>query len=161
MGDAWFKTNAAQEPRLAPYATTAQPAWLWSADGERILWCNAAGLAALGAGDPGLLQKPRSLADPHRRQVSQLARRLPRDGTTRLERLRGFGARLGQLMTCACSRFELETGESAILGNKTEKSCIGFKLLMSTLISPLSPSDPPNMLTEEAKVWRTAGSGSE
>ena len=115
MGDFSFRTIAAQEPRLAPYAASPLPAWLWSADGERVLWGNPAGAAALGVDDPTQLERPRSPADSHRRQVSQLAGRLSRDGATRMERLRGFGARLGQLMTCACSRFELQGGESAIL----------------------------------------------
>src|SRR5689334_8512998 len=115
MGDDWFRTIAANEPRLAHLATSPLPAWLWSAGGERVLWCNPTGAAALGIGDPERLERPRSPADSHRRQVSQLARRLPHDGATRMERLRGFGARLGQLMTCACSRFELQSGESAVL----------------------------------------------
>ncbi len=33
----------------------------------------------------------------------------------RLERLRGFGARLGQLVTCACSRLELRDGGTGVL----------------------------------------------
>jgi PAS domain S-box-containing protein len=115
IGSAQFQTMAAQEPRLAPYAASQRPAWLWSADGSRILWCNAAAASVLGVADPQLLEKPRSAADPHRRQVTRLAPRLAPDGATRLERLRGFGARLGQLMTCACSRFVLRDGESAIL----------------------------------------------
>lgn len=115
MGNARFQSIAADDPRLAQLAAGPQPAWLWSADGGRILWCNDAAAAALGIGDPQLIEKPRSPADPHGRQVAQLARRLSANGATRLERLRGFGARLGQLMTCACSRFEVGDGETAVL----------------------------------------------
>lgn len=114
MGDSGFRSIARTDPRLAPYVASPQPAWLWSADGSRILWSNDAGVAALGAADPRMLEKPRSPADPHGRQVARLARQLG-FGRPRLERLRGFGARLGQLMTCACSRFECANGEAAIL----------------------------------------------
>lgn len=115
MGDSRFQSIASKEPRLARLAAGPQPAWLWSTDGSQILWCNDAAAAALGVSDPRLLEKPRSLADPHGRQVAHLAGRLASDGAPRLERLRGFGARLGQLSTCACSRFETSDGESAIL----------------------------------------------
>jgi PAS domain S-box-containing protein len=115
MGDDRFRSNAVEDPRLAPYAAGPQPAWLWSVDGSSVLWCNDAGAIALGIDDPRLREKSCSPADPHRRQVAQLARRLASNGATRLERLRGFGARLGQLATCACARFETRDGEAAIL----------------------------------------------
>ncbi len=40
----------------------------------------------------------------------QLAGRLPPNGAIRLERLRGFGAPLGMLMTCGCGRLDLTDG---------------------------------------------------
>ncbi|MEA2890296.1 MAG: hypothetical protein QOI05_1089, partial [Bradyrhizobium sp.] len=54
-------------------------------------------------------------ADPHRRQVAQLAGRLLPTGATRLERLRGFGAALGALATCACARLDFADGGAGIL----------------------------------------------
>ncbi|MDQ8726936.1 PAS domain-containing protein [Bradyrhizobium sp. LHD-71] len=115
MDDRKFQPMPLRDPRLAPYVASPQPAWLWSSDGGRILWCNASAAAALGIADPRLLEKERSPADLHRRQVAQLVKRLAPNGAPRLERLRGFGARLGQLMTCACSRFEMPDGETALL----------------------------------------------
>ncbi len=38
-----------RHPRLAALATSAWPAWLWSADGSRMLWANAVGAAMFGA----------------------------------------------------------------------------------------------------------------
>lgn len=114
MGDSRFRSSAVNDPRLAPFTESAQPAWLWTADGSRILWCNAAGASVLRIDDP-LSEKPVSPTDPHRRQVAQLARRLGSHAAQRLERLRGFGARFGQLTTCACSRLETADGEAAIL----------------------------------------------
>src|ERR1700749_2429632 len=44
-----FQLLAMFDPRLAPHATSANPAWLWSSDGRRILWANPAGAALFGA----------------------------------------------------------------------------------------------------------------
>lgn len=101
------------DPRLTQLADAPAPAWLWSSDGASILWANAAGRAALGITEPDAMI--RSLADPHARQVADLATRLPAGGATRLERLRGFGARLGGLTTCACSHLALPDGRAAVL----------------------------------------------
>src|SRR5438270_14072228 len=38
-----FQVRGVSDPRLAPYATSALPAWLWSIDGTRILWANPVG----------------------------------------------------------------------------------------------------------------------
>ena len=114
MGDGGFQAMPMTDQRLAPYATSAQPAWLWSADGSRILWCNPAGAALLGI-DPRQLEKPLSPTNPHRREVARLARRIGSSAAQRLERLRGFGARLGQLTTCTCSQLTMADGATAIL----------------------------------------------
>ena len=37
------------EVQVADHATSAAPAWLWSADGSQILWANAIGAAIFGA----------------------------------------------------------------------------------------------------------------
>lgn len=115
MGDPVFLSLMVADPRLAQLAIGATPAWLWSTDGSRILWCNAAAAAALGIADPQSALKARSPADLHRRQIMQLAGRLSLKGATRLERLRGFGAPLGGLMTCACARKDLQDGSAAVL----------------------------------------------
>ena len=101
--------------RIAPHAAAPQAAWLWSADGSTILWTNAPGAAAFGLQDRSRLGEPFGAFDPHRRQVAQLASRLPTSGATRLERMRGFGAAPGQLATCSCALLTLEGGSSAVL----------------------------------------------
>jgi PAS domain S-box-containing protein len=105
------------DPRLAIHAAGALPAWLWATDGSRVLWANPVGARAFGAAN-GLALAARSFgpADAHRRQIAQLARRLPETGAVRLERLRGFGAPLGTLATCGCSRFELPDGSHLAAG---------------------------------------------
>ena len=62
-----------------------------------------------------LAEKTFGPADTHRRQVIRLARQLPASGAIRLERLRGFGARLGTLMTCGCARLDFADGSSGVL----------------------------------------------
>ena len=114
MGDQVFLRMMVADPRLAQFAIGVRPVWLWSTDGSRILWCNAAAASALDI-DAASLAKPRSPADMHRRQVAQLAGRLSLKGATRLDRLRGFGASLGQLMTCACTRIDLPGGAAVLM----------------------------------------------
>ena len=111
-----FQLQAMFDPRLAPHATSAHPVWLWSGDGKHILWANPPGTALFGAINANdLARKTFGPADQHRRQVAQLAGRLPLSGAARLERLRGFGARPGMLMTCRCARLDFPDGSHAVL----------------------------------------------
>jgi PAS domain S-box-containing protein len=116
MKDADFKVPGAGDPRLAAHADGVLPAWLWSADGSRILWANPAGVDVFGARDDAqLTDKIFGPSDPHRRQIAQLAGRLAQDGTVRMERLRGFGAVPGGLATCSCSRLDFPDGRHGVL----------------------------------------------
>jgi PAS domain-containing protein len=116
MKQAEFRVRAADDPRLAVHATSPLPAWLWSTDGTRVLWANpvAARLFGVSSGT-SLSNKLFGPADPHRRQVARLAPRLLPNEAIRMERLRGFGAALGTLVTCACARLEFAGGEEGIL----------------------------------------------
>src|SRR6202158_2750502 len=116
MNNAEFQLRGVGDPRLAVHATSALPVWLWSVDGTRILWANPVGARMFGAANgAALAKKIFGPADAHRRQVAQLARRLPLSGATRLERLRGFGAPLGMLVTCGCARLDFADGRHGIL----------------------------------------------
>jgi signal transduction histidine kinase/PAS domain-containing protein len=111
-----FLLRGLSDPRLALHAASALPAWLWSGDGSHILWANPVGAIVFGAADGASLCKQNfGPADAHRRQVAQLAHRLPASGTMRLERLRGFGATLGMLVTCSCARLDFADGGEGIL----------------------------------------------
>src|SRR5262245_53438999 len=104
-----------RDPRLANHAVGPAPAWLWTADGTRVLWANAAGTAVLGAGNPHALAERRlSTTHPRASEVVRLSGTLPHGGGSRLERLRSIGA-LGRTVICACSRFALANGTPAIL----------------------------------------------
>jgi PAS domain S-box-containing protein len=116
MNNAEFQLRGGGDPRLAVHAASHLPALLWSTDGTRILWANPAGARLFGAENGvALAAKTFGPADPHRRQVAQLAGRLLPTGATRLERLRGFGAALGALATCACTRLDFSDGGAGIL----------------------------------------------
>lgn len=111
-----FQLRGVGDPRLAVHATSPLATWLWSIDGARVLWANPVGAKLFGAANSaGLIDKVFGPADNHRRQIIRLARQLPANGTVRLERLRGFGARLGTLMTCACARLDFADGGHAVL----------------------------------------------
>ena len=45
-----FSGWRSSDPRLAAYAASRLPAWLWTADGTRILWANPAGARAVRRG---------------------------------------------------------------------------------------------------------------
>ena len=116
MNFAEFQLQASGDPRLAAYASSPLPAWLWSADGARILWANPAGARLFGATDgAALMVRIFGPADQHRRQVARLSGRLPANGAVRLERLRGFGAAPGMLATCGYQRFDFPDGRHGIL----------------------------------------------
>ncbi|HEV7408957.1 MAG TPA: PAS domain-containing protein, partial [Bradyrhizobium sp.] len=116
MNNADFQLRGGADPRLAVHAASHLPAWLWSTDGTRILWANPVGARVFGAADAAAFgAKTFGAADQHRRQVAQLAGRLLPTGATRLERLRGFGATLGTLATCACSRLDFADGGAGVL----------------------------------------------
>jgi PAS domain S-box-containing protein len=116
MKDAEFQWRAQSDPRLAAYAASRLPAWLWSADGGRILWANPAGVRVFGATSAAaLIDRTFGPADQHRRQIARLANRLLAGGAIRLERLQGFGAAPGMLATCGCSRFDFPDGSHGVL----------------------------------------------
>lgn len=115
MPRAEFSLQAIHDSRLSTYCLSAAPAWVWSDTGKHLLWANAAGRTFFHASDDDALrERTFGPADPYRRLVKQLAARLSPSGVMRLERLRGFGAPLGGLMTCGCARISLG-GESGVL----------------------------------------------
>jgi signal transduction histidine kinase len=109
--------------QVADYAPRPSPAWLWSADGARIIWANAVGAAIFGAANATERAKRRFDAnDVTAAEVVRLARTLPSTGQARLERLRGFGAGFGRALTCACTRATLGDGKPAVLIAATESA---------------------------------------
>src|SRR6185436_21050683 len=109
------------DPRLAPYATGDIAVWLWSADATRILWGNPTAAAIFNAASPAALSG--HVIDPKGSaalQIARLAGTLPHGAAPRLERLRGFGGRLGGALLCNCARIMLADRTPAILVVATE-----------------------------------------
>lgn len=106
--------DALRDRRLAAYLASARPAWLWSADGRTLLWANAAGAAALSAGDMAagtIYVPPQTVVD----QIARLNATLKFDAPPRLARLRGFGTGFGRPLLCACSRLSIVDREAILV----------------------------------------------
>src|SRR4029079_2339108 len=109
------------DPRLAPYALGDAPVWLWSADATRILWGNPAAAAVFNAFS--CLALTGHSIDPKGStalQIARLAGTLGHGAAPRLERLRGFGSRVGGAMLCSGSRITLSDRTPGILVVATE-----------------------------------------
>ena len=141
MSSSDFQLRGVGDPRLAVHATSQLATWLFAMDGARVLWANPVGARLFGAANAAALaQKTFGPADSHRRQVVRLARRLPANGAARLERLQGFGARLGTLMTCACARLDFADGGHGILVTAMDPAARAMPLVCLLYTSP-SPRD--------------------
>ncbi len=131
------------DPRLAPYATGDIPAWLWSADATRILWGNPVAAAIFNA--PSSMALAGHTIDPKSSaalQIARIAGTLPHGSAPRLERLRGFGGRMGGALMCGCSRILLADGTPAILVVATE--AVAKRLSLSEqALRLLAGSDEP------------------
>ena len=121
MSDLGSLLSYLRDPKLAAHATSALPAWLWSADATRVLWANPTAAAAFDVASPAALAgytiDPKGSAAL---QIARIAGTLPLGAPPRLERLRGFGASFGRALMCACSRISLEDRTPAILVLATE-----------------------------------------
>src|SRR5262245_43799340 len=112
-----------RDSRLAPLATAALPAWLWSADASHIVWANAVGAAVFGAATAAAIRSRRFDArEPAAAQIARIAPSLATGAQPRLARLRGFGAGMGRALTCACSRIALSDEAAGILVVAVERA---------------------------------------
>jgi PAS domain S-box-containing protein len=144
MKDADSRWRAQGEPRLAAYAASRLPAWLWTSDGRHILWANPAGVRLFGAASAAsLAERTFGPADRHRRQVARLANRLLANGAVRLERLQGFGAAPGMLATCGCSRFDFPDGSHGVLIAAGNLALLAPRLTPAEQESEMPPAAAP------------------
>ena len=116
-------------PRLTASAMSALPAWLWSIHATRLLWANPAGAAIFDAPTSTAIRASTfGSRGPAAIQLARLAATLPPDGAMRFERLRGLGAGIGGVLTCACSCITLSDQTRAILVAATERAGDDFPL---------------------------------
>lgn len=102
-------------PALAELAGDARAAWVWSADGSRILWANAAGAAFFSVRGIGGFSRLSGLArSPARPHIARIAT----SGDTErmsIDRLRFYRGLRVLLLTCQCQRLVLPDGHDAAL----------------------------------------------
>lgn len=100
---------------LVQLAADKRAAWLWSADGAKVLWSNAAGAAFFSAQTvsdlAGLSALERSPARPH---IARIAESGLKDRFS-IDRLRFYRGLRVMLLTCQCKKVELPGGETAAL----------------------------------------------
>ncbi|MBN9024533.1 MAG: hypothetical protein J0H20_02755, partial [Rhizobiales bacterium] len=101
-------------PTVGPALLSAQPSFVWAADGRRVLWANAAGAAFFGASElDRLLERRFSDTLPSTGQIARFARALPM-GAARIERISfATGGRL-QSLAASCTRIALADKTSAV-----------------------------------------------
>ena len=124
-----FESSYLRDPQLAAHALDPAPVWLWSADAERLLWANPTGALVFDAPSPNAASQI-SFGPQHPAvvQVARLAVALPLDGTSRLERLRGFGANFSGSLVCLCSRITLADNNTGLLVVSTERAGVEIAL---------------------------------
>jgi PAS domain S-box-containing protein len=118
-----FQRSCLPDDRLAPVATSALPAWLWSVAATRILWANPVGAAIFGSPTSATIGARKfDTGEPAAAQIARLATTLVPGAPPRFERLRGFGAGVGSALICACSHIVLGDGTPAILVVAAERA---------------------------------------
>jgi PAS domain S-box-containing protein len=156
MSESDFALDYLRDPRLALHATGAMPAWLWSADGSKILWANPTAAAILDASSPAkitALRVDESIAN----QIASLATTMSTGQSARLARLRGLPIGFGRALTCLCSRIPLAERSSAILVVSVEQA--GPRLTLEEQVRRLlAGSNAPVafFLPEGKLLYRTA-----
>ncbi|SHL41586.1 ATP-binding protein [Roseibium suaedae] len=102
-------------PVLAELAGDRRAAWVWSADGSRILWANAAGAAFFSVREASSLARLDGLArSPARPHIARIATSGSIEKPS-IDRLRFYRGLRVLLLTCQCQRLQLEDGHDAAL----------------------------------------------
>ncbi len=101
-------------PTIGAVLLDSRPAWVWNADGNRILWANAAGLAFFSETSmESLLARSFGDVHPARRHLARLARNA-RPDTPTLDQLRFFLGLSFVTLSCLCKKLTVE-GETVLL----------------------------------------------
>ena len=111
MNESW--TTSPNAPDVLRHEDDARPAWLWSADGQRLIWSNpAAGLFLARVKKHGL-----KLADPAVPIKGQVARivRLGAIGRSSLARIQFLAGERPISATCMTTPLAWQDGETALL----------------------------------------------
>ncbi|WP_298984777.1 ATP-binding protein [uncultured Roseibium sp.] len=125
---------------LVQLVADKKAAWLWSSDGARILWANAAGASFFSAHSVpdlrGLVSLERSPARPH---IARIAESGATDKFS-IDRLRFYRGLRVMLLTCQCKKLELGNGETAALIVCGDKGLITTKDPVDTFAQMVASS---------------------
>ncbi|GAB4516037.1 MAG: hypothetical protein Tsb0019_15200 [Roseibium sp.] len=100
---------------LVQLVADRRAAWLWSADGARVLWANSAGAAFFSAHSVSDLSRlPALESSPARPHIARIADTGPQDKFS-IDRLRFYRGLRVMLLTCQCKRLALADGTGAAL----------------------------------------------
>ncbi|TYC51511.1 PAS domain-containing protein [Rhodobacterales bacterium] len=142
---------------LVQLVADKRAAWLWSADGARILWANAAGAAFFSAGTlsalSGLASLERSPARPH---ISRIAETGLTDKFS-IDRLRFYRGLRVMLLTCQCKRVELDSGEAAALIICNDKGIASNKEPVAAFAHLIAEEDATVFVMTDGAVTEKAG----
>src|SRR5690606_9964831 len=150
-------TTLPNAERVLRHADDARPAWLWSGDGQRLIWANpAAGLFLAKLKKHGL--KRAAPAVPIRGQVARIIR-LGSKGRTSLARIQFLAGGKPTSATCATTPLAWENGETALLVVAVDP--IAPEILAAaraeTAEEPAPPAvDDDETYARELESWRMA-----
>ncbi len=108
--------NALLGDELRQLAETGAAVLVFAASGDRVIWATPAGAALLGVAAPAALDD--LVFGPDRipvRRIAQLAQGLAPLAGARLERMRVVVGRRVEMLTLACRRAELSSGEAVLV----------------------------------------------
>ncbi|MCK7610603.1 ATP-binding protein [Roseibium sediminicola] len=132
---------------LVQLVADKRAAWLWSSDGARILWANAAGAAFFSAHSVSDLASLSSLErSPARPHIARIAESGATDKFS-IDRLRFYRGLRVMLLTCQCKRLVLETGEAAALIVCGDKGLAATRDPLSGFAQMLSAEDSSVFVT--------------
>lgn len=132
---------------LVQLVADKRAAWLWSSDGARILWANAAGAAFFAAHSVSDLASLSSLErSPARPHIARIAESGATDKFS-IDRLRFYRGLRVMLLTCQCKRLVLETGEAAALIVCGDKGLAATRDPLSAFAQMLSAEDSSVFVT--------------
>ncbi|MEP3048464.1 MAG: ATP-binding protein [Roseibium sp.] len=142
---------------LAELIADTRAAWLWSADGAKVLWANAAGAAFFSARSVSDLENLKSFdRSPARPHLARIASSGFSDRLS-IERLRFYRGLRVMLLTCQCKKIELENGASAALIISGDKGLATSNDPASAFAHMLGSSATTVYLTDDGKVKETIG----
>jgi PAS domain S-box-containing protein len=162
MIEAKLRTALLADRRLQALMDDPRPAFVWHLDGRSLVWANRAGAQSLNL-------SPSEIARQHSNaalvslapQIAAVARKLPRPGAMRLERLRLPGMGALDALSCACRSFDGPEGFLGLMVQSLDLPRRGRRQQgwappsVAETLPPLSPADDGGLAGpyEQSGAW--------